>query len=168
MFLRTFMFRAHALLAARPMKLIISMSISAHIYIHTHTSNPTSIHPNGKKGSVVYSAHILTHSIFTYTFTFISIYIYYDILWVIIIYYYIILYYIISIYLYSSHILFTLLRKVVSYISLTREPYVSSRFSVSLRVVISVCFISVLYLLWYNIWSLLVTNNYWIVLLVFI
>ena len=49
---------------------------------------------------------------------------------------YIILYYIISIYLYSSYTLFTLLRKVVSYTSLTGEPYVSSRFSVSLRVVI--------------------------------
>ena len=111
------------------------MSIYAHIYIHIHTSNPTSIHPNGKKGSVVYSAHILTRSIFPHTFTFISIYIF------IMIYYelslhIIILYYIISIYLYSSYILFTLLRKVVSYISLTREPYVSSRFSVSLRVVI--------------------------------
>jgi hypothetical protein len=81
-------------------------------------------------------------------------------------YHYILLYYIISIYLYSSYILFTLLRKVVSYISLTREPYVSSRFSVSLRVVIFSS-ISVLYLLWYNIWSLLVTDNYWIVLLVF-
>jgi hypothetical protein len=68
------------LLVVYQLPIILSMSISAHIYIHIHTSNPKSIHPNWKKGSVVYSAHILTHSIFTYTFTFISIYIYYDIL----------------------------------------------------------------------------------------
>ena len=79
--------------------------------------------------------------------------------------YIIILYYIISIYLYSSYILFTLLRKVVSYISHTREPYVSSTFSV-----FPSCFLSSLSISNYYgiiIWFILVTNHYWIVLMVF-